>query len=319
MTDAGMQAKSDAIAREAQRWHLRLKDASATELDRRQFDNWLGLDPAHEHAYARAEQLWRDLRGPATALGADGRYRRDVRRTSGLHVTFALAASVAAFALVFWFHSPGFLDRALAGRSAAPGQQASVPLADGSSAYLDGDTAIDVDFTGDARRVKLVRGRAWFDVQHDSSRPFFVHAGEVDVRVVGTAFAVERRGSAVVVTVERGKVAVAGPGNATQLIAGQQLVLDGQTILGPENVSAETSLAWRRGLIVFDQASLETVAHELSRMGAGRIAIADESLRSLTISGVFQTGDWQAVLDSLQSGLNLHATRVPGVVTILHR
>ncbi|MFC4313758.1 FecR family protein [Steroidobacter flavus] len=236
-------------------------------------------------------------------------------------MTFALAASVAAFALVFWFQAPGIVDRALADKSVAPGQQASVPLADGSTAYLDGDTAIDVDFNGDARRVNLVRGRAWFDVQHDSSRPFFVRAGDVDVRVVGTAFAVERRGSAVVVTVERGKVAVADKklGTAAQLSPGQQLVLDGETIRGAENVSAETSLAWRRGLVVFDQASLATVADELSRMGAGRIVIPDESLRSLTVSGVFQSGDWHAVLDSLRSGLNLQATRVPGVVTVLHR
>ncbi len=235
-------------------------------------------------------------------------------------MTLALAASIAAFALVFWFQSPGLVDRAFADSSTAPGQQATVPLADGSSAFLDGDTAIDVDFSGAARRVQLVRGRAWFDVQHDSSRPFHVRAGDVDVRVVGTAFAVERRGAAVEVTVERGRVAVASrdPGT-TYLIAGQQLVLDGEAMRGPENVSVETSLAWRRGLVVFDQASLATVAHELSRMGAGRIVIPEDSLGSLTVSGVFQAGDWQAVLDSLRSGLNLRATRVPGVVTVLYR
>lgn len=307
------------MVREAQRWHLRLKDSSATEADRRQFFNWLEQDPAHARAYERAEQLWDTLRSPAAALGAGGWHRAERRRPFRFQTVLAAAASVAIVALGIGWQSPGLVDRTFADISAAPGHPANISLADGSQVYLDGDSAVDVDLADEARNVKLIRGRTWFDVSHDTSRPFFVRAGDVTVRVVGTAFAVERRADAVIVTVERGKVAVtdADTGKAALLSPGQQLVLNGPETQGPNDVSAETSLAWRRGLIVFDRASLETVAGELNRMGAGHIFIADDSLRTLTLSGVFQSDDISSVLDALETGLNLRITRVPGVLTIL--
>jgi transmembrane sensor len=67
----------------------------------------------------------------------------------------------------------------------------------------------------------VVSGSARFDVVPNHARTFEVHAGDVTVRVLGTAFVVERSGSGAHVTVERGRVRVSWPGGEAVLGVGE--------------------------------------------------------------------------------------------------
>src|SRR3546814_9227116 len=63
---------------------------------------------------------------------------------------------------------------------------------------------------GDGRRgVRLLAGRAWFDVAHDERHPFTVSAADARVRVTGTAFDVGLDDDSIDVTLARGGVQVA--------------------------------------------------------------------------------------------------------------
>ena len=84
----------------------------------------------------------------------------------------------------------------------------------GSSVHLDQQTADYVSST-------VVSGRARFDVVPNHGRTFEVHAGDVVVRVLGTAFAVERSGSSARISVERGRVRVSWPGGEAELGVGE--------------------------------------------------------------------------------------------------
>jgi len=84
----------------------------------------------------------------------------------------------------------------------------------GSSVHLDEQTADLVSST-------VVSGRARFDVVHNHARTFEVHAGDVTVRVLGTAFVVERSGASAKVSVERGRVRVSWSGGETVLGVGE--------------------------------------------------------------------------------------------------
>ena len=55
-----------------------------------------------------------------------------------------------------------------------------------------------------------LRGEAFFQVKPDTERPFFVETGEVEIKVVGTAFNVDEnsRPGQVVISVTEGKVLV---------------------------------------------------------------------------------------------------------------
>jgi hypothetical protein len=94
-----------------------------------------------------------------------------------------------------------------------------------------GESTIDVGPTsavrlaGDDSRgvvVTLDRGLVECDVSPRNRRPpFLVEAGSVEVRVVGTHFAVVRAGDAVSVDVQRGEVEVIFDGKASQVAAGE--------------------------------------------------------------------------------------------------
>ena len=81
-----------------------------------------------------------------------------------------------------------------------------ISLVDQTTVELN--TASQMRSTLDAskREVFLDRGEAYFDVAHDSSRPFVVHAGGQEIVVLGTKFAVRVDGAKLTVSVVEGRV-----------------------------------------------------------------------------------------------------------------
>lgn len=86
-------------------------------------------------------------------------------------------------------------------------QVRQVTLADRSQLTLDAGSALAVDFDHGERRVRLLRGAAFFEVTH-TGQPFLVEASGGEVRVLGTQFEVREQGAGAQVTVRSGRVAV---------------------------------------------------------------------------------------------------------------
>jgi transmembrane sensor len=209
----------------------------------------------------------------------------------------------------------------MADYATARGQREEVALADGSRVYLDGNSAIDVTINQSRREVRLLRGRIWFDVKHDETMNFRIFAGDVETHVLGTAFSVERQAGVVTVAVERGRVAVAPKGQdaETVLSAKQRVRVEPGMRAAIETIDPETVLGWRRGLIIFDRASLAAVVDELDRLTPRRVILVDENLHGLTLSGVFRAEDPEAVFGALRSVLGVRIQTIPGFATFIYR
>ena len=96
----------------------------------------------------------------------------------------------------------------------------------------------------DNRRVRLDRGRMWFDVA-TTGRQFIVSTAAGDVRVMGTVFSVEVAGTKTVVTVLEGVVHVERGNSWAVLRDGHQLSVRQGVVLGsPVKVDAQAALAW---------------------------------------------------------------------------
>lgn len=87
-----------------------------------------------------------------------------------------------------------------------------ITLPDGTTVTLKKGSILTYNpsFNRQMREVKLT-GEAYFDVKHDSQRPFRVNSGDYSIDVLGTAFNVKQGTAAgqIEVTVARGKVSVA--------------------------------------------------------------------------------------------------------------
>ncbi|GGE48654.1 sensor [Agaricicola taiwanensis] len=312
---------SDKAAREATEWFVRLGNPAITDEDRRAYERWLAADRAHADAMEEVRGLWDRLEEPAALLAAEqeirisgaGTQARSFWRPIAIAATIVLAAAAA----LVW-RDQGLIDRMFADYATAPGERRELLLADGSHIYLDGDTALVQSFTASSRAITMLRGRAWFDVSPDPSRPFLVHADPLETRVLGTAFGVDRDSGSV--TVEHGSVAVsAGQGEEARLTGSERVSLVGGRLSAPEKIELDVALGWRRGLIILDSAPLGVVIDELSHMAPGRIIVSDAELRKLTLSGVFQADDPDAVIEAMRTALGLKTLSVPGFATLVYR
>jgi transmembrane sensor len=112
------------------------------------------------------------------------------------------------------------IDAPVATGSAEP----KMILADGSEVALVKDAQVKIEEQGEELvRVMQSSGEARYDVRPNPKRRFAVRAGDVTVRVLGTAFSVTVANDKVKVHVLRGRVEVDGGGKTTELSIGETL------------------------------------------------------------------------------------------------
>ena len=80
------------------------------------------------------------------------------------------------------------------------------------------------------KREVHLEGEAFFEVAHDTLRPFFVYTGNITTKVLGTSFTVSARENVVFVEVKTGRVSVT---QTTQKSASPRHTLTEEIILTP--------------------------------------------------------------------------------------
>jgi transmembrane sensor len=141
-----------------------------------------------------------------------GRHARAVRVAAVVSITAMLGLALG------FFVRARLEPQALAMRDAH-----QVRFGDGSTVQLlDASSVLDVGAaSASAVDVSLRSGSAEFEITPNPKRQFIVHAGLVEISVLGTHFLVTREGPRVRVEVTRGRVSVKLPGSARQLTAGE--------------------------------------------------------------------------------------------------
>ena len=113
-----------------------------------------------------------------------------------------------------------------------------------------------------------IDGEAYFDVAHDASRRFVVHADTVSVSVYGTAFNISSYADegAIETTLVRGSVEVRSGHRRAMLQPGQQARVGREgAIFDVRQVAAEDYAAWTRGLFTFNDETIASICRKLSR------------------------------------------------------
>lgn len=138
----------------------------------------------------------------------------------------------------------------------AVGQTRAVKWPDGSSATLDTDSAMAVQFRLRGRHVELKRGEALFDVAQNKERPFTVTVADHSIEAVGTRFSVRLYPQGWVdVMVEGGNVTIGLEGNSapTPVAAGSIVsVRNDKVTVTQDAAEVERRLLWTTGWIEFE-------------------------------------------------------------------
>ena len=332
MATSGGGHASEAARREAAAWIARMHGPDA-EMSRLDFERWRARNPRNRAAYAEMEQLSRlSQRLGETALG---RAHLEQRR----HPSFLVGpgARIAFATLVVALLAGAAALPLLRGGATAPviaagplatglGEIRSFRLADGTRVILDTDSAIEQEFTTQARVVRLVRGRARFDVVHDAGRPFMVEAGGRAIIDRGTLFDVALGRKGVRVSLLRGAVEIrnrASPGSdvapVARLVPGQ--VFADAPPAGAAQVSAAPGGAdqWVRYMLSYDGASLADVVADANRYADRKISLGEPELATVRVTGRFRATPTENLAALLAAALNLRVERTAHGEIVLHK
>ncbi|AWB09227.1 FecR-like transmembrane sensor (plasmid) [Azospirillum humicireducens] len=317
----------DRLFSEANAWFFRLQADDVTPAERTAFAQWLARSPAHARAWSELRTLLHDLEEPARAAHAEARIAAP-RRPAAIGVrrfAAAMAVLLAVGGLGIW-RGPALYQNAVADQVTSAGQRRTLILPDGSTAEMNGNTALALDFQGGARRVRILRGEAWFHVVRDPDRPFVVDGGAGAARVLGTQFSVRRDDDRTTVTVGEGLVEVTAHRHAddrdpwpdsVRLRPGESAEAGPHGLAGPRTADPTVVFAWRQGQIVFRQQSLASVIAALNQQWPGRVVLLNDEAAERVVSGVFALDRPDAVFDALERGLGVRATRITPYLTLL--
>lgn len=165
---------------------------------------------------------WNDLREQRILARVQEEKRRRLASQRPRAVYFVAAAAVLLLSVVgvatYKLRKPAELP------VAAQPSEPKMLLADGSEVALVRDAQVKIEEQGDELvRLSQSAGEARYDVKPNPKRRFAVRAGDVTVRVLGTAFTVTLANEKVKVHVLRGRVEVDGGGKTTELAIGETL------------------------------------------------------------------------------------------------
>jgi len=148
--------------------------------------------------------------------------------------------------------------------STAAGQRKVVTLSDGSTLTLNSASAIRIatDFST-RRNVQILDGEVYFEVKHDTKRPFIIRSGPMTTQVLGTSFNVRayKELNKFSVGVTSGKVGVMIPNQpVAMLVKGRQLIYNKHKNKVSLVALDHHLLDWQKGSLILNDASFEEMA-----------------------------------------------------------
>jgi transmembrane sensor len=303
---------SDEVRAEAAAWIAQLHDEQRSPDLEARVHAWLGESEEHRHAFNRMTHAWERsgeirmrARGDTAAAGTAPR-----RRLTPARAALAAALVLAGAVLVYYWRDNAVVT--------GVGQQQVRLLRDGTRVVLNTDTRIEVNYDEHARRVRLIRGEAWFDVAKRPTWPFLVSVDGEEIRTLGTSFIVRHDDAQYLsVTLVEGRISVAPiahneevPPQLPQiLIPGQRLIISQNHALAVDRPELTRITAWERGRVEFEDTPLEEAADEMNRYSTTHITVADADIARLRVGGVFRAGDSDEFVRIVTAAFALRADR----------
>lgn len=166
-------------------------------------------------------------------------------------------------------------------------------------------------------RHLLLSGQAWFDVAPDPQQAFVIHVGDIQIKVLGTAFNVIQDSSKIEATVKSGAILMyKGTENIT-VKAGQK---GEYRVLSQHFTISDTvdiqSMSYATRVFNFENTTLKEVAATLGKAYGIDIVIENKKLENCTMSSSFDNKPLQYILDVISITLNVECRKDRNTVYI---
>ena len=284
----------------------------ANEADEQAFQEWISSDSRNQKVFDHLLQIWqynpKQIHDNSTIYRKylQRKHQFEKRKTLTPFVYYALRISAVLFFLVA---TTFFVDSILKSSNkeivyqeiAVPkGSRSHFNLPDGTKVWLSNNSSIKYpsEFRGDFRQLEM-KGEAYFDVKHNSEKPFIVNIGDNRIKVLGTQLSVTAYpdDNRVRADLVKGKIQFdiankEGGFKSYILKPLQSLVLDRTSgKLYESRVPHGFYDYWQKGIYKFRSETLEDLAVKIDRIYNTQIVFEDENLKTKRFSGTISIDD----------------------------
>ncbi|MPQ84928.1 DUF4880 domain-containing protein [Pseudomonas sp. MAFF 730085] len=280
-----------------------------------EFDAWLASDPAHAHAFNKAQAAWGGAPVHSAAVALAAPRKPSAWRRIKPHWKPLATAAVLLLGLFSFSNLPVRLQ---ADHLTVVGERQRVQLDDGAKVLLNTDSAFSSSIKDHQRVAKLYQGEAFFEITANRGLPLEIDAGPVRASVRDTDFAVRYLNGEAQVQVQRGDVDLSNTFNdaRVRLSAGESIRIGPKGFGPPAKLDASKDLAWVQGRLVFENCPMSEVLAELRRYYPGWIVNTNDTLASTAVTGNYRLDQPLDVVRSLAHITSAKLSEYPALVIL---
>lgn len=290
---------------------------------------WLEQDPENRIIFDKGNELWQEISihtkfenyktdaswkniSSRLGFGKDNYLPVKILRKINFRIFIAAAALACLLAIgsisIWIIGKPSYEQKSASSTvvTTEEGEKASIFLADSTKITLNSSSSIQ--YNGDyniADRVVKLSGEAFFDVNTNPEKPFFVQLDQMSISATGTRFNVysfldEDR---VETTLEEGAIQVfIKDMEPINVKSGQQVVyfVKSKKVL-VRDVISDTYTSWRENKLRFYDTPFDEVLRELGRRYNVTFEITDRELLNLKYTATFIDESIEEVLQMLKT------------------
>ena len=279
------------------------------------FQAWLAQDPAHAHAFSKAQSAWGGAPVHSAAVALAAPRRPSAWRRVKPHWKPLATAAVLLLGLFSFSDLPVRLQ---ADHLTVVGERQRLQLDDGSHVLLNTHSAFSSRIQDHQRIARLYQGEAFFDIAPARGLPLEIDAGPVRASVRDTAFAVRYLNGEAQVQVQRGDVDLSNTFDdaRVRLSAGESIRIGPRGFGQPAKLDAGKDLAWVQGRLVFENCPMSEVLAELRRYYPGWIVNTNDKLASVAVTGNYRLDQPLDVVRSLAHITSAKLSEYPALVIL---
>ena len=305
-------------------WLLLLRSGRATQRDYAKFVAWRDANPQHSSAW---QQLTGTLGGAAFGRLGDSYpagYSADLppldlqpasrSRRRFLGGAALLAASGASAAYVGNLFFP--LDSLTSDAATGTAERRRYMLSDGSELLLDARSRIDLTYTANTRRLKLLAGAVTVTASANDHRPFAVTTAEGTIHSAGSRYMVRQQPHRTLVVAHDDPVTIETLAGARDTLRPGLGVRFDSVRVGMPRAELAAQAAWEHGLIDARGQPLAEIVQALRPyyLGGLRVSMA---AGGLPVSGEYPLDDIDATLRRLREHMPIDVRRfTPWLISI---
>lgn len=201
------------------------------------------------------------------------------------------------------------------------GKKIRIVLPDQSIVHLNADSKLTygepfIGEKGTNRRVSL-QGEGFFEVAHDSLRPFIIETASTRTEVLGTKFNLQQYANQteVKLQVTEGRVRFSDRMQKNNvLVTINEAALFNGAQFSKETIDGAQSPSWMNNVISFSNSTLEEAATVIARWYNVDVKFDEDALRKKRIKASFDNPSIEELLQEINYLLNINAHYSKGVV-----